>query len=261
VSPVPDLLRQNGEMRADNVWNWTLPAWVARLPDGRNINVCPSAGACAKFCYATNGTYRFPAVIASHQRNLLAAHDDGPRWRSAMLAELDADRFRPTGRARLPEYPRGHLDPYVADMLDAGVAAVRIHDSGDFFASSYLADWVGIAQRTPDVLFYAYSKAVTMVRAVAGDRPPNFLTAFSLGGREDHLLDLDLDRDRHADVFADEAAVTAAGYESQAANDLLSVVSVNHRVGIPMNNIPHFKTRAKGATFGQLEAGLTRHGR
>jgi hypothetical protein len=169
---VPDLLRQNRGLAADNVWNWTLPAWVAKLPDGRNINVCPSAGACAKLCYARNGTYRFPAVVDAHNRNLLAAHDDGPTWRSAMLRELERDRFRPTGRPRLPDYPRGHLEEYVSDMLDAGVAAVRIHDSGDFFSSGYLDDWVGIASRTPDVLFYAYTKAVTMVRAARPGFPP-----------------------------------------------------------------------------------------
>ena len=46
------LLTQNREMKAIGVWNWTLPAWAGRLPDGRTYNTCGSAGVCARVCYA-----------------------------------------------------------------------------------------------------------------------------------------------------------------------------------------------------------------
>lgn len=65
------LLTQNRELKKDGVWNWTLPAWVVELPDGSHFNVCPHAGACAKFCYARNGTYLFPKVRGKHLDNLL----------------------------------------------------------------------------------------------------------------------------------------------------------------------------------------------
>jgi hypothetical protein len=56
VQPLParprQLLTQNRELKAIGVWNWTLPAWAGRLPDGRTFNTCPSAGICARVCYA-----------------------------------------------------------------------------------------------------------------------------------------------------------------------------------------------------------------
>jgi hypothetical protein len=50
------LLTQNRELRREGIWNWTIPAWAGRLADGRTYNTCPSAGVCAKVCYALNGT-------------------------------------------------------------------------------------------------------------------------------------------------------------------------------------------------------------
>lgn len=255
----PRLLTQNKELRASRIWSWSLPAWVTRLPDGRAINVCPQAGACVKVCYATQGTYRFPVVKAAHQRNLLSVVDDLGAFTTAMLNELSAKRFRPTGEPRMPELDRSHLSPQIAELLDSGCAAVRVHDAGDFLSDEYLLAWLTIAQLTPDTLFYAYTKSVSTFRRVLGDAtpPPNFLWLYSLGGREDHLLDLDVDR--HADVFPDVAALNAAGYFDQSPNDLLSVLAPSNRIGIPQNNIPAFVKRAAGRTFAQMEAELTRH--
>lgn len=260
MPPTRRLLTQNRELRPLGIWNWTLPAWVAKTSDGRAINVCPAAGACVKYCYARNGTYRFPAVQAAHQRNLEAVVDDLGGFTTAMLQELTARRFRPRGEPVLPDLPRDHLHPTVADLLDRGVVSVRIHDSGDFLSDEYLLAWLTIAELTPDVLFFAYTKEVSRFRRVAeGAAPANFLWVYSLGGREDHLLDLDVDR--HADVFPDEAAIADAGYYSQEDHDLLCVVAPSHRVGVPANNIPHFNKRLAGRTFGQVEAEQTRHHR
>lgn len=250
------LLTQNSEMRRDGIHNWTLPAWVARLSDGTAVNVCPSAGACVKVCYAMNGTYRFPAVKAAHVRNLEYVLSDLNGWTTAMLT--DVARLKRTGVRRLPDLPRDHLAPQVVGLLDAGAPVVRIHDSGDFLSDEYLLAWLAIASLTPRVLFYAYTKEVTRFRRVVeGAAPPNFLHVFSLGGRDDHLLDLD--RDRHADVFPDLDALVAAGYYSQHAHDLLSVVAPSNRIGIPANNIPAYRKRLAGETFGSLEAALPRH--
>ena len=75
------------------MWNWTLPAWAGRLPDGRTYNTCPSAGVCAQVCYARHGTYRWPQVKAKHQANLRFVLDDPDGWEAAMVAELGARRF------------------------------------------------------------------------------------------------------------------------------------------------------------------------
>lgn len=252
------LLTQNSELRRDRVWNWTLPAWVARRSDGAAVNVCPQAGACVKVCYARNGTYNFPTVKAAHVRNLEAVQDDLGGWVTDLCNELSAKRFRPTGEPRLPDLPRDHLTPEVAALLDSGAACVRIHDSGDFFSDEYLLAWLTVATLTPDVLFYAYTKEVERVRRVVGaNGPANFLHVFSMGGKQDHLLDPD--HDRHADVFPDEAAIAAAGYYSQDAHDLLCVVAPSHRIGIPANNIPAFRKRLAGRTFAELELDTRRH--
>lgn len=259
TKPKP-MLTQNSEMRRDHVYNWTLPAWVARTSDGTAVNVCPQAGACVKFCYARNGTFNFPAVKAAHVRNLERVTDDLNGWMRDMLNELSGRRFRPTAVPRLPDLSRAHLSREVADLLDAGAAAVRVHDSGDFLSDEYLLAWLTIASLTPSVLFYAYTKEVDRFRRVAdGAAPPNFLWCYSLGGKQDHLLDLDVDR--HADVFPDEETLAAAGYTSQESHDLLCVLSESNKVGIPANNIPAFNKRLAGRTFGQVEQETTRHGR
>lgn len=248
------LLRQNSELRADGIFNWTLPAWVTRLPDGRVLNVCPSAGACKDLCYARNGTYRFSNVLAAHQRNLVMTLDDLDGWREAMIDELQRRKFRPTGKPRfIDDRDRLELEGSTLEWADAGGIAIRVHDSGDFYSDDYLAAWLDIAERVPDVLFYAYTKEIKRVRIAASERglPHNFKIVYSLGGIDDHLLDLTTDR--HAEVFPTLEAIDAAGYEDQTANDLYCVLLRTPRVGIPANNIKHFKKRMGSATFGSLE--------
>jgi len=179
------LLTQNRELKAIGVWNWTLPAWAGRLPDGRTYNTCPSAGICQHVCYARNGTYLWPAVRARHHTNLAYVLDDLPGWQYQMTAELGAPRYRGSW--------------------------IRIHDSGDFFYDDYLAAWLRISRARPHNTFYAYTKEVSRFRRlVEPDPPANFLWVYSYGGAEDHLLDSATDR--VADVFTDEAAIADAGW-------------------------------------------------
>lgn len=225
------LLTQNSELRPDGIFNWTLPAWVVKLPNGRSFNVCPNAGACAALCYARSGTYQFRNVRAAHMRNLLFVLDRPVEWERRMVAELHHRRY--AGRA------------------------VRVHDSGDFFSDDYLAAWLRIMRSAPHVLFYAYTKEVSRFRRlVEPDPPPNFRWVYSLGGREDALVDRDTDR--HADVFPDEEAIAAAGYASQDASDLLAIGLPTNRIGIPANNIPHLRRQQGAATFGEIEASKRR---
>jgi Gene product 88 len=224
--PARWLLTQNSELKADGVFNWTLPAFVTKLRDGRKFNVCPNAGICARLCYARNGTYLFPEVREAHERNLRLVLDHLPEWERRMRDELRHRRYH--GRH------------------------VRIHDSGDFFSDAYLEAWLRIIALAPWATFYAYTKEVSLFRRLVEPNPPqNFLWIFSLGGKEDVLIDRN--RDRHADVFPTEAAATASGYQSQEASDLFAIYSPNH-VGIVANNIPGFKRKQGAATFGELQA-------
>lgn len=220
------LLTQNSELKPHGIWNWTLPAFGVRLTNGKTMNVCPNAGVCATFCYARNGTYNFSNVKARHIANLEYVIEDPRGWYEHMLSEVQHPRM-------------------------AG-KHVRIHDAGDFFNAAYLMLWLSIARNTPAVTFYCYTKEVSMFRHYVDDNcPPNFKYLFSLGGKEDHLIDLE--RDRHADVFPDEAAILDAGYSSQDKSDLLAITLPTNRVGIPANNIKHYNRKLAGRTFGQVQ--------
>ncbi|MFZ3494542.1 GP88 family protein, partial [Streptomyces sp. 5.8] len=149
------LLTQNSQLRKEGIFNWTLPAFAVKLPDGSNFNVCAQAGACAPLCYARAGAYRFKNVRAAHIRNLLLCKDSQEEWEERMKEELSHKRY-------------------------AG-KWVRLHDSGDFFSDSYLLAWVRIMKASPAVRFYCYTKEISRCRRIlASSTPDNFLWCYSL---------------------------------------------------------------------------------
>jgi hypothetical protein len=198
----------NADLRRDRIWTWSLPAWVTRLPDGRAVNVCPSAMACSKVCYARKGTYRFSNVKAAHQRNLAYVLDDPDGWQAEITREVQA------------------LGPDTH---------VRIHDGGDFLSEDYLARWLEVVRAAPHVTFYCYTKEIPLFRRlVEPDPPANFRWVYSYGGRWDHLI---RDTDRRADVFPTREALDAAGFHDQEDSDLLAIYGPL-AVGIVVNNHP-----------------------
>jgi hypothetical protein len=222
------LLRQNRELKRLGIWNWTLPAFAGKFPDGTNYNACPSAGICAKTCYARNGTFLFPVVKARHQANLRLVLDDLPGWKSAMLDELAHTKF--------------------------DGAWVRIHDSGDFLSRQYLQAWLDIMRARAATRFYAYTKEVAAFKdLVEPDPPRNFWWVYSYGGTQDAALDPATDR--VADVFPDEQSIHDAGWHSQTESDLLAVLGPAP-VGIPANNIAHFKALQAGRRWSAWQAGV-----
>jgi hypothetical protein len=220
------LLSQNSELRPDGIYNWTLPAFAIKLNNGKNFNVCPNAGACASFCYARNGTYLFKNVRGRHIQNLEYILEEPKRWFAHMYNEVNQPKM---------------LNKYV-----------RIHDSGDFFSEEYLKMWLLIASLTPQVTFYCYTKEVSLFKKVVEpDCPKNFRYLYSMGGKEDHLINKETDR--HADVFPDDAAILDAGYGNQDASDLLAITLPTNKIGIPANNIKHFNKKMAGRTFSTLQ--------
>jgi hypothetical protein len=220
------LLSQNSELRPDGIFNWSLPAFAIKLSDGTNFNVCPNAGACASYCYARNGTYLFSNVRGRHIQNLEYTLYHLEEWQQQMLSEVQHKKM--IGKH------------------------VRIHDAGDFYNDEYLLAWLEIARQTPDVTFYAYTKEVSMFkRLVEPNCPINFRYLYSMGGKEDHLVDKEVDR--HADVFPDDVAILDAGYMNQDASDLLAITLPTTKIGIPANNIKHFNKKMSGRTFSALQ--------
>ena len=136
--------------------------------------------------------------------------------------------------------------------MQRGGAAIRIHDSGDFFSQDYLNLWTSIAGANPEILFYAYTKEVAMVSTRL--LPRNFRIIYSMGGLQDHLINTETDR--HADVFPTMEALLAAGYTDQSASDLLAVLLETNKVGIVANNIAHFKKKQGAKTFAELARGV-----
>jgi hypothetical protein len=246
------LLTQNSELRPHLIWNWSIPALSVKLDDGRRISTCPSAGICARFCYARNGSYLFSNVLAAHTKNLRLVLDETDRWRLEMNIELSEKRFTRKRPPRLLPIERDRIsDEWLREWADSGAPAIRIHDSGDFFADWYLEEWLSIARTHPNLLFYAYTKEITMLSAA--QPPDNFRWLASTGGTQDHLI---TDSIRHADVFPNEETMRAAGYESQDASDLLAVLLPTARIGIPANNIRHFNKKINGRTFSEIQRSL-----
>jgi hypothetical protein len=243
------LLTQNSDLRRIGVWNWPLPAHMVTLQTGEHFNVCPNAGACGRVCYAKFGTYQFSNVKARHLANLEYVLFDGDEWEQQMLAEVNHRKFRPT---KVPTgdflYVNRYNDEWMFNWLCVGGRAVRIHDGGDFFDQEYLDRWVRIAQQTPHVLFYAYTKEVAMLKATV--LPENFRVLYSLGGKQDHLIDRDVDR--HADVFPTWQALVEAGYWDQEQSDLIAVTAPTTRIGIVANNIRVANKRFDGRTLSDM---------
>lgn len=248
------LLTQNSELRRDGIYNWTLPAFHVELSDGSRFNACPSAGVCARVCYARFGTYRFSNVARRHLANLEYVLEEPDRWFRHMDYELDHPRFHKNGRPhRLDHDPE---DVWLADWIRRGGPAIRIHDAGDFFSESYFDAWRRLADRHLTTLFYAYTKEVSLVGPRLDRLPPNFRIIFSYGGLEDHLIDRD--RHRHADVFPTLEALLEAGYYDQGDSDLLAVTAPTPRIWIVANNIPAANKRFAGRPMSDLDPRLHR---
>ena len=217
------LLSQNSEMKKDGIYNWSLPAWQVQLSTGEWFNVCPNADYCTKVCYARNGTYLFPNTKKKHLANLEFTLKDLVLWQGAMIMEINRIGFKK-------------------------LKYLRIHDGGDFYSDQYLQAWVDIAMLIPSVTFYAYTKEVSRFKKIVqGNCPANFKYLFSLGGREDGLIDLE--KDRHCDVFPSLEAMAVAGYTDQSENDLLAINLPTNKIGIVVNNINHFKKIQGDLTF------------
>ena len=223
------LTQNNRELAADGIWTWTLPALSVKRSNGSLFHTCPNADACANLCYARVNSYTFSNVKAAHLRKLEMVLDDPEGWEQLLTVELTHPRYRG--------------------------ANIRVHDSGDFFADWYFAAWVRVAQAHAGQFFYAYTKEVLMVKdwiAENGPLPSNLVVIYSLGGKQDHLIDRHVDR--HADVSPTAEAMQAAGYVDQGASDLLAATLPTNRIGIIVNRIPHLVKRQGQQSFGERQA-------
>lgn len=195
VRPKKVLSSGNAKLRKTNTIVFTLPALNAMIvQDGKLVKMqtCKSAGDCAGFCFAQMGTYQFSASMVAHHRNLNFVLNDSWGFIDQVVKEIHNKRKVPT---------------------------VRIHDAGDFFNKAYRDMWFQIAEECPQATFYIYTKEVKMFKDAQSEKsvPSNFHIVYSLGGKQDHLVDVNVDR--HSRVFRTEEECFAAGYELSSNDD------------------------------------------
>ncbi len=166
-------MKKSASGKGLKIVNFTLPALIT----------CPNAGACSMGCYARQGTYLFSNVKIKHQANLNATKD-------------------------LKSFKTG-INSEIAKLKPSHV---RIHDAGDFYSFDYFKVWIEIAETNPSIMFYAYTKQVSMVKEFSlqyGKTLP-IKIIFSYGGKQDQMINKR--SNRHSKVFNNVEELMSAGY-------------------------------------------------
>ncbi len=70
-----------------------------------------------------------------------------------------------------------------------GIKLIRVHASGDFFSQTYFDAWLEVARLNPDLIFYAYTKALPFWLYRLNQIPINFKLTASKGGKFDAMID------------------------------------------------------------------------
>ena len=180
--------------RRAKVVAFNIPASIDFRVGDAELNTCPQAGACKSVCYARAGRFATPPVIAMRVDNLWAT-------------------LRPDFVDRLTE-----------SIMASKATHVRIHDSGDFYAQSYVDAWVNIAKALPGVVFYAYTKSLDLDYASA---PGNLRIVQSEGGKLDAQIDYSKP---HSRIVADNVP---AGYTNGNA-EMADVPAIDGTVRIAL---------------------------
>ena len=210
-----------------NIYNFTLPAFRPN-DNGKQFSThkalpkftCPQAKDCVAGCYARQGAYRFSNVAKKHHRNLETALS--PEFESVLQLDLNK---------AIKQSDRKKQSPLI-----------RVHDSGDFFSLDYTLTWLRVMRLNPKVKFYAYTKSVELFKDLRDNfdltPPTNFSLIYSLGGKQDSLINLETDR--HSKVFETLEDLLAAGYADASHNDLVALGS-NHKIGLVYHGGKNYK--------------------
>ena len=156
------------------LWGRKPKIYGVSLPAGHS---CPGADICkssadritGKITDGANTTVRcFMASIESYSKQSRAAGwENFDILRGLKTADAMADAMAP---------------PADADVVRFGV-------NGDFFNQKHFDAALLVAERNPQIMFYAYTKSVNYWVARLGQIPANLNLNASRGGRFDHLID------------------------------------------------------------------------
>ncbi len=217
------LLSQNNKMRKSShsdieVFNFGIPAFMSQ--DG--TKTCPNAKACVSGCYARSGTYRFRNVVNAYENRLKLSQS--PDFVPIMDAEIKLAHIKTKAKNK--------------------TCLIRIHDSGDFYSKKYAEDWYLIMRQNPDVLFYAYTKMISMMSQF--EPLPNFRLIYSLGGTEDSQIDTA--KHYHSKVFESLDLLIASGYSDASSDDLVAALGPNPKIGL----VYHGQKKYSNTTWGKV---------
>jgi len=158
----------------EELWARPVNVYGVSLPAGHS---CPGADICkssadritGKITDGANTTVRcFMASIESYSKQSRAAGWENFDILRALKTAADmADVMTP---------------PADADVIRFGV-------NGDFFNQKHFDAALIVAERNPQIMFYAYTKSVNYWVARLGQIPANLNLNASRGGRFDHLID------------------------------------------------------------------------
>jgi hypothetical protein len=212
------LLTQNKKIKSSStdsltVYNFGIPAFKSET----GIFTCLMAGVCVAGCYAKSGAYVWGNVKQAYEKRLAASLKDD----FVDIMSIDI-------RLILAKKSTKNL-------------VIRIHDSGDFYSLEYFGKWFQIMNRFPQVKFYAYTKMVEMFKGRF--LPSNFTLIFSLGGKQDALIDQVTDR--HSRVFETVEELELAGYVNASHDDMLALTQ-NGKVGLVYHGAKSFKNTSWG---------------
>jgi hypothetical protein len=183
------------------IFNFSIPAGNDKA-SGKIT--CPFAGSCLSLCYAKKGMYRFGNVERALSKRYEASKQEN--FVSLITSEL-------------------------AKVKAGKQVYVRIHDSGDFYSPAYFAKWLEIARLNPGVRFYAYTKSHSFIRNKFAI-PENFDLIYSLGSKNDELINQD--SERHSKIFYSMEEMSAAGYSDASYLDLNATkwFTGNNKIGL-----------------------------
>jgi len=191
------LLKQNEKMKHSNgeleqFFNVGFAALTGIALDEQTnqliiVNTCPGAGSCKVDCFAMKGgKVQFKAAWLSDGRILTYLLNDPDGFFNQLSAEI-------TKEERL-----GQEGGYTV--------TIRWHDAGDFFSPEYLDMALKMAEKHPNVKFYAYTK---MANAALATKPDNFIINWSEGAhttqeKQVKAKDKDLDTTKNSRIVPDE---------------------------------------------------------
>lgn len=182
-----ELLSENAKIKHSGMnygrfFELTLPAFQGIYYDEYDkafkiASTCPLAGECTSWCFAAAGGYvQYEGVALKQARMLNYLMNDWNGYKTQLISEINA-------YVKTSNNPTHVQDPEKEQKYRKTVY-VRWHDSGDFFNSTYLEMAYNIARETPNVIHYAYTKSISMVRNMKVAKPDNFILNYSEGGKE-----------------------------------------------------------------------------